>query len=308
MKDVLPLGHSLCGPDVVEMISPLGMVRGNFDMKTFLFIASALGIFALPAMAAEMAPFYRAPPPIPVLGWTGPYVGATLGGGWTDSNITETAIGTGAPAFSSALVAAIPGTFSGSHEGVVGGGEFGYNWQTGAFVLGFEADISGSTISAGVLESGASGVAGFPNTVGVAGSANSKVDYLGTLRGRAGFLAMPSLLTYMTAGLAYGGASSNTTLAEQVAGPCACGASPSVAGSTSTARVGWTAGGGLEYMFAPHWTVKAEYLYYDLGSATYALPAIVQTTAGGAPFFAASTASHVNFTGNIARAGVNFGF
>ena len=44
-----------------------------------------------------MAPFYRAPPPIPVLGWTGPYVGATLGGGWTDSHVTETAIGTGAP-------------------------------------------------------------------------------------------------------------------------------------------------------------------------------------------------------------------
>ena len=61
-------------------------------------------------------------------------------------------------------------------------------------------------------------------------------------------------------------------------------------------------------MLAPHWTVKAEYLHYDLGSVTYALPAIVQTTDTGVPFFGASTASHVAFTGNIARAGVNFGF
>jgi outer membrane immunogenic protein len=112
----------------------------------------------------------------------------------------------------------------------------------------------------------------------------------------------------MTGGLAYGGASSNTTLAESVDGPCGCGNFPAVHGSTSGPRLGWILGGGVEYMLAPHWTVKAEYLYYDLGSVTYALPAIVQTTDTGVPFFGASTASHVAFTGNIARAGVNFGF
>ena len=105
-----------------------------------------------------------------------------------------------------------------------------------------------------------------------------------------------------------GGASSNTTLAESVDGPCGCGNFPAVHGSTSGPRLGWIVGGGVEYMLAPHWTVKAEYLYYDLGSVTYALPAIVQTTDTGVPFFGASTASHVAFTGNIARAGVNFGF
>jgi outer membrane immunogenic protein len=154
----------------------------------------------------------------------------------------------------------------------------------------FEADISGSTISGGTVVSGASAIAGFPaNTVAVSGSANAKVDYLGTIRGRAGFLLMPPLLTYLTAGLAYGGASSNTTLAESVDGPCSCGDFPAVHGSSSTPRLGWTFGGGMEYMFAPHWTVKAEYLYYDLGSVTYALPPIVQTTATGVPFFGATT-------------------
>ncbi len=288
-------------------------------MKKFLLLASAFSLVALPAMAADLAPFFRAPAPIPGSGWTGFYVGATLGGGWSDDKVAETATATicnpvlpgcaGGPAYSTALAAAIPGTFSTGNGGFVAGGEFGYNWQVGAFVLGMEADISGSTISSGSLASGASGVAGIPgNTVGIAASANSKVDYLGTVRARAGYLVLPSLLAYATAGLAYGGASSNTTLTEQVTGACACGASPSVAASTSAPRAGWTAGGGLEYMFAPNWTVKAEYLYYDLGSVTYALPPLVQTTAAGGPYFAAASASRVSFTGNIARAGVNFGF
>jgi opacity protein-like surface antigen len=116
-----------------------------------------------------------------------------------DSNVTESvgatfcnpAVGkcSAGPAASAALAAAVPSTFSAGHSGAVGGGEFGYNWQTGLFVLGFEADISGSTISGGV--SGASAIAGFPtNTVAVSGSANAKVDYLGTVRGRAGFHAL----------------------------------------------------------------------------------------------------------------------
>jgi outer membrane immunogenic protein len=166
-------------------------------MKTFLLATCAYGLLAFPVMAAGMVPFYRAPLPVAVVSWTGPYVGATLGGGWTDSNVTEAVgatfcnpalVGCAAgPAFSNALAAAVPGTFSGSHPGAVGGGEFGYNWSWGQFVLGFEADISGSTIAGGRLISGASAVSGFPaNTVAVSGSANEKVDYLGTVRGRGG--------------------------------------------------------------------------------------------------------------------------
>jgi outer membrane immunogenic protein len=289
-------------------------------MKRCLLTTCAYGLLAPPAMAADMGPFYRAPPPVAVVSWTGLYAGATLGGDWNDSNVTErvgatfcnpaVAGCTAGPAASSALAAAVPGTFSTSHHlGAIAGGEFGYNWQLGPVVLGFEADISGSTLAEGTLVNGASGVVGSPaNTVAVSGSANAKVDYLGTVRGRAGYLVIPPLLTYLTGGLAYGGASSNTTLAESVDGTCTCGPFPAVHGSTSEPRLGWIVGGGVEYMFMPHWTVKAEYFYYDLGSVTYALPPIVQTTATGVPFFGASTASHVAFTGNVARAGVNFGF
>jgi hypothetical protein len=105
---------------------------------------------------------------------------------------------------------------------------------------GVLARLKAPDISGGTLVSGASAIAGFPaNTVAVSGSANAKVDYLGTVRGRAGFLLMPPLLTYLTAGLAYGGASSNTTLS----GDSHAMAWPEQEGATSPVRAIQSAGG-----------------------------------------------------------------
>ena len=67
---------------------------------------------------------------------------------------------------------------------------------------------------------------------------NLVLDYIGTVRGRAGRLSTPTLLVYGTAGFAYGGVS---------------------AWSQTNIRSGWTAGGGLEWMFAPNWSAKVEY-------------------------------------------------
>jgi outer membrane immunogenic protein len=289
-------------------------------MRKFLLAASALALLSVPAMSADLAPVYKAaPPPAPVWSWTGFYIGATAGGALMDGNVSEsvgstfcnTALGGCGPAqFSNALAAAIPGGFGNSNQaGFVGGGELGYNWQMGQFVLGFETDISGTTVSGSSAIANAVTPATFPgNTVSVSGAATDKLNYLGTVRGRAGFLFTAPFLAYVTGGLAYGSASSTTSLAEQVTGPCSCGPAPAVTASTSGTRTGWTIGGGVEWMFAPHWTVKAEYLYYDLGSVTYGLPPITQVTGGGTPFFGATTASTVDFKGSIARAGVNYKF
>jgi outer membrane immunogenic protein len=215
----------------------------------------------------------------------------------------------GCPAAGAALAAALTGSSSSKPSGFIGGGEVGYNWQAGAWVYGLETDISGASISGSFPFSGAAAVAGFPGaTVSASGLISEKLNYLGTVRGRAGYLVTPPLLVYATGGFAYGGVSSNSTLSEQVTGCGPCDPSPSVAASSSSTRTGWTVGGGVEWMFAPNWTVKGEYLYFDLGSVTYGLPALTQTTAGGVPFFGANNSTSVEFKGSIARAGVNYKF
>ena len=75
---------------------------------------------------------------------------------------------------------------------------------------------------------------------------NLSLPWFGTVRGRAGYLVTPTLLLYGTAGFAYGGVD---------------------AFQRSDTCTGWTAGGGVEWLFAPHWSAKVEYLYVDLDSS-----------------------------------------
>jgi outer membrane immunogenic protein len=288
-------------------------------MKKFLLTTAAFGMLASPAMAAELPTLYyrTPPPPIPVLGWTGFYVGGTLGGMWLDSNITPVystycnpAAVAQACAAAAAFAAGLPRHVADSPAGFIGGGEIGYNWQLGGFVYGLETDFSGTSVSSSTGFGNSVGISGFPaNVINMSGAASEKIDYLGTARVRAGFLVTPPLLVYATGGFAYGNVSANSSLAEQVGGPCAsCGPAPSVAASVSSTRTGWTVGGGLEWMFVPNWTVKGEYLYYDLGSTTFASPTQVQTNTAGVVAIAANGGTTVDFKGSIARLGVNYKF
>jgi outer membrane immunogenic protein len=135
-----------------------------------------------------------------------------------------------------------------------------------------------------------------------------KVNWLGTVRGRLGFLVTPTWLVYGTGGLAYGGASSNTAIA---GGETPNTGTNNIAGvgSFSSTRVGWAAGAGLEWLFAPHWTVKAEWLHYDLGSASYSNGTMNGILAGTNTIaFTDVSSSTVKFTGDIVRAGLNYKF
>ena len=80
------------------------------------------------------------------------------------------------------------------------------------------------------------------------------------MRGRFGYLLMPTLLIYGDGGLAYGGVNVSTSIFQ-----ANLPFTPAFAsfGNLSGTEVGWTAGGGVEWMFLPNWSVKAEYLYYD---------------------------------------------
>ena len=144
-------------------------------MKRFLLATCAYGLLALPAMAADMAPFYRAPLPVAVVSWTGPYVGATLGGDWTSGNVTE-AVGTtfcnpAVPDASRDLRPAMllpppfPALSALSHPGAIGGGEFGYNWQRDSLFSGSKPTYRGSRSTGGRLVSGARGSQVFQQTL-----------------------------------------------------------------------------------------------------------------------------------------------
>jgi outer membrane immunogenic protein len=130
-----------------------------------------------------------------------------------------------------------------------------------------------------------------------------KEDWLATIRGRAGFTVTPSFLVYATGGLAIAhvqtaGAVAFTTTAD------------TYAGGYDETRAGWTVGGGGEWMVAPNWSIKAEYLYVDLGKQTVNL-ACVNTGICGSPPQVAPGASYANdyrFREHIARVGLNYHF
>jgi outer membrane immunogenic protein len=127
-------------------------------------------------------------------------------------------------------------------SGGLAGGTIGYNWQTGPVVFGLEADAAWADLSA---------TAGIPGLV----TATAKVNDLGTVRGRIGY-AFDQVLLYGTGGYAW----ADTKLSATVLG---------LSASESHVLNGWTAGAGVEVMFAPKWSVKAEYLYRSFGSQNY---------------------------------------
>jgi outer membrane immunogenic protein len=170
-------------------------------------VLASLAAGAGAAAAADLAvkaPVYKAAPII-VSDWSGFYVGINGGGGWADNSINGFSLNN-----------ASGGTF---------GGQLGYNWQFGQFVVGLEADIDGADISKTVRGD------------------TAKTDELGSIRGRAGYTFLPSLLAYGTAGFAYG----NTKL-----------------DGSDVGQNGWVAGAGLEYKVWGPLIARAEYLHYGI--------------------------------------------
>ena len=93
------------------------------------------------------------------------------------------------------------------------------------------------------------------------------VDYLGTVRGRLGYLFNPTLLLFGTGGFAYGGVSFNPSFTANESLGAATYPPVIVLNKIGQTRTGWTAGAGGEWMFRPNLTAKLEYTYYDLGTA-----------------------------------------
>ena len=147
------------------------------------------------------------------------------------------------------------------------GGTAGYNWQTGNVVFGLEADAAWADVSASAF------------------GLSSKIDALGTVRGRIGW-AVNNVLFYGTGGYAW--IDNKLTLS-------ALGLSA----SDTKFRSGWTVGAGVEAFFAPQWSVKGEYLYRSLGGETYFSGIGIPFNTGTDSFHTVQVGVNYHFSGPI---------
>jgi outer membrane immunogenic protein len=276
---------------------------GDCPMKKCFSTAVALALSTASAFAADL-PSIKGPPPAPPPPpmWTGFYVGLNAGGTWSENNKVDViSAPLVVPPMNQLAVLASAPIPVGSAGGFIGGGQIGYNRQFGSnFVAGFEADIQGAASSGGGGNVVTTGFIAAPVITTL--SAKKNVDYLGTVRGRMGWLFTPTLLVYGTGGLAYGGANAATTVIQTSPGIFTAVA----ATRFSDTQVGWTVGGGLEWMFMPNWSAKVEYLYYDLGRTTNF--GVLTQVAPAVPAAIAASRSSARFDGHIVRAGLNYHF
>jgi outer membrane immunogenic protein len=188
-----------------------------------LLVGTAISTFALSAAMAADLPS-PAPPPAPVLTvpvftWTGFYAGVNAGWGWRDDDSQSVVLtpGPGTPGLAGTL------NFNNNDDGgFTGGGQIGYNYQIGSFVVGLETDIQWADTDQNqnvVFIPGPGFVGTF--TPGVFES--NAPEWWGSLRGRLG-VAFDRVLIYGTGGLAY---TDDTT--------------------------GWTLGGGVEWALPVNW-------------------------------------------------------
>lgn len=179
--------------------------------------------------------------------WTGGYIGANIGYGWGDFE----------QAFDAEVIILGPLSegFDADGDGIVGGAQAGFNWQMGQFVFGVEVDVQAADIDGSTSRSFTVGPATLDTNV------STGIDWFGTARGRIGFVPTERLMVYGTGGFAFGETKSSASYDAGLLG--------SDSASSKDTRTGWAAGAGAEYAFADNWTLKAEYLYVDLGEETF---------------------------------------
>lgn len=288
--------------------------------KMLLTVLAFAAIGAVPALAADMAPRYTKAPVMaaPVNDWSGFYIGLNAGGAWSDNRTSYAQNPFTGPGFAFANCAvpaggAVPAPVGPNPANIsgdcsrptsfIGGGQIGYNWQMGTWVYGFEADGAWQRlIQHSYTRFGANGSIAFGGVAGDTAYLRSEQGALGTFRGRIGYSPGPWLV-YATGGLAVGDVKHSVTEVLSAGNACPVVAPGTTCqGATSNdTKAGWTIGAGFEWMFAPHWSVGAEYLYVDLGRTTINLPV-------GTGDFTGTSSSTFDDREHIARVKLNYHF
>ncbi len=240
--------------------------------------------------------------------WTGTYVGANLGYGvGTHDALASSVNAAGAPTYGG------PQHFNLGAEGLVGGVQAGANWHFSGtpWVVGGEADFQWSGIKDSVacipitcgarIAAASTGTALFP-VVFSENSADHRLNWFGTVRGRLGYAAGP-VLFYATGGLAYGEIEQRRVISGRTVGAITGTTVNTFAGSSQSSSVhtGWTLGGGAEMHLTNRLTVRAEYLYLDFGDVTESFNTLF--TGGGV---SGTHAISSDFSTHTFRLGMNY--
>jgi len=275
-----------------------------------LSVVFAHGVFAadLPVKAPVLKPL-----PAPLYNWTGFYVGGNFGFSYGQSDVTVGSLAFGG-------FGAAGGSENLRPNGVIGGLQAGYNWQSSRnWVWGLETDFQWSgQQDSGPRSTNFDVLVGGGTAVGTASATvESKLSWFGTVRGRIGFVAdsNPDVLWYGTGGLAYGrvktsGSASMTGTFTNFSNceGLGCPISGTLSLSDAQTRLGWTLGVGVEGAIANKWTWKVEYLYVDLGTASGTIPVSGTACTPGCTSFAGTATYSNRFTDNVFRFGVNYRF
>jgi outer membrane immunogenic protein len=254
-------------------------------MRTLIGSLATIGVIVgsgVAAGAAELSPVYeKAPPPLAGYNWSGFYIGANVGWGFDQFTGTSFAPASGTTTNLSAL----------QRDGVLGGGQIGYNWMLNpSWLFGLETDIDGADIHDSGVDCSDTGCSHH----------DQRADAFGTARARIGFV-QNSWLIYATGGYAYDHSSNDRTIVfvTHPVDAVLVGQSSNASGWDS----GWTAGGGVEWGFAPSWSIKAEYLFAQIDETrTYTYTGPVSNPAAGDRINSATDRY------NIFRVGVNYRF
>jgi outer membrane immunogenic protein len=238
---------------------------------------------------------------------------------------------------------AMSGVSSMAQSGVIGGGQVGYNYQLPSnIVVGIEADMQDAGITGIGRTAGVGAVSQYAGVsatqahyldstaIGVT-QVNAGVNWMGTLRARLGYAISPAMLIYATGGLSYGGVYAdvaNSSVSRSVSNAYNRTTGAWLhdhgpwnhifvgGGSQSSVLAGWNVGGGLEWMFMPNWSLKAEGIYWNMGNRNVSTSAVAfapttnnvtydQPSSIGAYAFGNT---NVNYQGVIVRMGVNYHF
>lgn len=218
-------------------------------------------------------------------------------------------------------------------NGVIGGGQIGYNYIiSNKYIIGAEADFQGS----GMRGSGDSfglvnqyGLATQPASVDISrivvsnsivgkNDISASIDWIGTLRGRAGYLASENIMFFISGGIAYAGASafasqyqiSDNYVGNLPNGPVYRAIFPKITGTGSYGgdRFGFSVGGGGEWMANRNWSIKSEAVYYNLGSTRILSTPNLSSTENGYVSNINLYNTYVNYQGILARIGLNYHF